>query len=148
MEPGTTVVLASISCGLASICVVLSLWCFARLSKLEAKTDSLEVHLPHKRVMEMEAAFDALSTSYDAQLQKNAEWKQAVHNSVQRMDNIMRRNEAAREQLLDGDGNLRDRSTEVDVVKGELPGGVAQQDAVAIGKQESLRLRYNKNRGL
>ncbi len=147
MEPGTTVVLASISCGLASICVVLSLWCFARLSKLEAKTDSLEVHLPHKRVMEMEAAFDALSTSYDAQLQKNAEWKQAVHNSVQRMDNIMRRNEAAREQLLDGDGNLRERSTEVDVVKGDLPES-SVLDPVAMGKQESLRLRYNKNRGL
>lgn len=147
METGTTVVLASISCGLASICVVLSLWCFARLSKLEAKTDSLEVHLPHKRVVEMEQAFDALSTSYDAQLQKNAEWKQAVHNSVQRMDNIMRRNEAAREQLLDGDGNLRERS--VDVVKGELPDGAdAAPDSVAIGKQESLRLRYNKNRGL
>ena len=96
--------------------------------------------------MEMEAAFDALSTSYDAQLQKNAEWKQAVHNSVQRMDNIMRRNEAAREQLLDGDGNLRERST-VDVVKGELP-EPAVVDAVAMGKQESLRLRYNKNRGL
>jgi len=147
VEPGTTVVLASISCGLASICVVLSLWCFARLSKLEAKTDNLEVHLPHKRVVEMEQAFDALSTSYDAQLQKNAEWKQAVHNSVQRMDNIMRRNEAAREQLLDGDGNLRERSTEVDVVKGDLPES-AMQDAVTIGKQESLRLRYNKNRGL
>ncbi|MEE8608032.1 MAG: hypothetical protein V3S55_10515 [Nitrospiraceae bacterium] len=147
MEPGTTVVLASISCGLASICVVLSLWCFARLSKLEAKTDSLEVHLPHKRVKEMEAAFDALSTSYDAQLQKNAEWKQAVHNSVQRMDNIMRRNEAAREQLLDGDGNLRERSTDVDVVKGDLPES-AVVDAVTMGKQESLRLRYNKNRGL
>jgi len=147
VEPGTTVVLASISCGLASICVVLSLWCFARLSKLEAKTDTLEVHLPHKRVVEMEQAFDALSTSYDAQLQKNAEWKQAVHNSVQRMDNIMRRNESAREQLLDGDGNLRERSTEVDVVKGELPLG-ADHDAVTIGKQESLRIRYNKNRGL
>lgn len=147
MEPGTTVVLASISCGLASICVVLSLWCFARLSKLEAKTDSLEVHLPHKRVVEMEQAFDALSTSYDAQLQKNAEWKQAVHNSVQRMDNIMRRNEAAREQLLDGDGNLRERS--VDVVKGELPvGAAAVPDDVVLGKQESLRLRYQKNRGL
>ncbi|MEE8538825.1 MAG: hypothetical protein V3S54_03340 [Woeseiaceae bacterium] len=139
--------MASISCGLASICVVLSLWCFARLSKLEAKTDSLEVHLPHKRVVEMEQAFDALSTSYDAQLQKNAEWKQAVHNSVQRMDNIMRRNEAAREQLLDGDGNLRERS--VDVVKGELSEGAgAVLDNVALGKQESLRLRYNKNRGL
>ncbi len=147
METGTTVVLASISCGLASICVVLSLWCFARLSKLEAKTDTLEVHLPHKRVVEMEQAFDALSTSYDAQLQKNAEWKQAVHNSVQRMDNIMRRNEAAREQLLDGEGNLRERS--VDVIKGELPEGVATApDNVALGKQESLRLRYNKNRGL
>jgi len=147
VEPGTTVVLASISCGLASICVVLSLWCFARLSKLEAKTDSLEVHLPHKRVVEMEQAFDALSTSYDAQLQKNAEWKQAVHNSVQRMDNIMRRNEAAREQLLDGDGNLRERS--VDVVKGELPDDAAAvPDGVVIGKQESLRLRYNKNRGI
>jgi len=147
VEPGTTVVLASISCGLASICVVLSLWCFARLSKLEAKTDAIEVHLPHKRVVEMEQAFDALSTSYDAQLQKNAEWKQAVHNSVQRMDNIMRRNEAAREQLLDGEGNLRERS--VDVVKGDLPDGVsAVGDPVAMGKQESLRLRYNKNRGL
>lgn len=95
----------------------------------------------------MEQAFDALSTSYDAQLQKNAEWKQAVHNSVQRMDNIMRRNEAAREQLLDGDGNLRERS--VDVVKGELPvGAAAVPDDVVLGKQESLRLRYQKNRGL
>ncbi len=97
--------------------------------------------------MEMEAAFDALSTSYDAQLQKNAEWKQAVHNSVQRMDNIMRRNEAAREQLLDGDGNLRER--DVDVVKGELPESAgAAGDPVMVGKQESLRIRYNKNRGL
>lgn len=146
MEPGTTVLLASISCGLASVCVVLSLWCFARLSKLEAKTDSLEVHLPHKRVVEMEQAFDALSTSYDAQLQKNAEWKQAVHNSVQRMDNIMRRNEQAREQLLDGDGNLRERS--VDVVKGEMPTGAAAADPVTVGKQEALRLRYNANRGI
>jgi len=145
VDPGTTVLLASISCGLASVCVVLSLWCFARLSKLEAKTDTLEVHLPHKRVVEMEQAFDALSTSYDAQLQKNSEWKAAVHNSVQRLDNIMRRNEAATEQLIDGDGNLRER--DVSVVKGKLP-ATETTDPVIVGKQESLRLRFNANRGI
>jgi len=145
VDPGTTVLLASISCGLASVCVVLSLWCFARLSKLEAKTDTLEVHLPHKRVVEMEQAFDALSTSYDAQLQKNSEWKQAVHNSVQRLDNIMRRNEQATEQLIDGDGNLRER--DVSVVKGKLPAADAT-DPVTHNKQEALRLRYNANRGI
>jgi len=145
VDPGTTVLLASISCGLASVCVVLSLWCFARLSKLEAKTDTLEVHLPHKRVVEMEQAFDALSTSYDAQLQKNSEWKQAVHNSVQRLDNIMRRNEQATEQLIDGDGNLRER--DVSVIKGKLPAETGT-DPVTVGKQEALRLRYNANRGI
>jgi len=145
VDPGTTVLLASISCGLASVCVVLSLWCFARLSKLEAKTDTLEVHLPHKRVVEMEQAFDALSTSYDAQLQKNSEWKQAVHNSVQRLDNIMRRNEQATEQLIDGDGNLRER--DVSVIKGKLPAETGV-DPVTVGKQEALRLRYNANRGI
>lgn len=147
MDPGTTLLLASISCGLASVCVVLSLWCFVRLSSLEAKTDALEVHLPHKRVVEMEQAFDALSTSYDAQLQKNAEWKQAVHNSVQRMDQIMRRNEEAREQLLDADGNLRERTP--GVVKGKLPVGVAtEEDPVGANKQEALRLRWKRNRGM
>lgn len=146
MDPQYTVLLASISCGLASVCVVLSLWSFARLSSLEAKTGTMETALPHKRVVEMEQAWEALNSAYDAQLQKNSEWKQAVHNSVQRMDNIMRRNEQAKEQLLDGDGNIRDQGP--DVVKGELPHPDAPEPTRVNDKQERLRQRYMKNRNL
>lgn len=141
-------VLASISCGLASCCVVLSLWSFVRLSRLEAKTNDLDDKLPPKRVREMEGAFDALNSAFDAHVQKNAEWKQSVHNSVQRMDQIMRRNEqATNAQLLDGDGNFEESP---DVVKGELPPETAAVavDHVKLGKQAALRLRYNQNRGI
>jgi len=42
-------IIASIACGLASTCVVLSLWSFIRLSKLESLFVSLDDKLPPKR---------------------------------------------------------------------------------------------------
>ncbi len=141
----TAFVLAAIACGLASTCVVLSLWSFVRLSKLEANFASLDDKLPPKRIRELEQGFDAMTDAFEVHQQKSAEWKQSVHNSVQRMDNIMRRNEAtAEKQLLDNDGNFQP-----DTVKGELPAGLAlETDPVGVSKQAALRLRYNKNRGL
>ena len=143
----TTVVLASIACGLASTCVVLSLWSFVRLSRLEANFATLDDKLPPKRVRELEQGFDALTDAFETHQQQNAAWKTAVHNSVQRMDNIMRRNEqAADKQLLDPAGNFQ----ETDTVKGELPAGLAleAEDPVGLSKQAALRFRYNKNRGV
>jgi len=138
-------IIASIACGLASTCVVLSLWSFIRLSKLEANFATLDDKLPPKRIRELEQAFDAMSDAFEGHQQKNAEWKQSVHNSVQRMDQIMRRNEEATSQVIASDGTLNE-----DIVKGELPAGLAmgEPDSVALGKQAALRLRYNKNRGL
>lgn len=145
MNSGFDLLLSSISCGLASICVVLSLWCFVRLSRLEAKTGLMETQLPHARVLELEQAFDALNSSMDAQVQKNAEWKQSVHNSVQRMDQIMRRTEEASTQLLNSDGSLNE-----DVVKGQLPAATVQQELIDVqgmSKQKALRLRYQAAHG-
>ncbi len=141
----TAFVLAAIACGLASTCVVLSLWSFVRLSRLEANFATLDDKLPPKRIRELEQGFDAMTDAFEVHQQKSAEWKQSVHNSVQRMDNIMRRNEAtAEKQLLDNDGNFQP-----DTVKGELPAGLAlEADPVGVSKQAALRLRYNKNRGL
>jgi len=145
MEPGTAFVLASIASGLASICVVLSLWSFIRLSRLEANFATLDDKLPPKRVRELEQGFDAMTDAFETHQQANAAWKQSVHNSVQRMDQIMRRNENASQHLLTEKGELQE-----DVVKGELPEGlgVATDDAVAVSKQAALRLRWNRNRGL
>jgi len=145
MDAGSSFLIASIACGLASCCVVLSLWSFIRLSKLEALFVSLDDKLPPKRIRELEQAFDAMADAFETHQQKNSAWKQAVHNSVQRMDQIMRRNEATSTQLLDGEGNLNE-----EVVKGELPEGLAlgEPDAVQASKQQALRLRYNRNRGI
>ena len=145
MEPGTAFVLASIASGLASICVVLSLWSFIRLSRLEANFTTLDDKLPPKRVRELEQGFDAMTDAFETHQQANAAWKQSVHNSVQRMDQIMRRNENASPNVLTEKGELAE-----DVVKGELPEGlaVATDDAVAVSKQAALRLRWNRNRGM
>ena len=138
-------VLGSIACGLASVCVVLSLWSFVRLSRVEANFATLDDKLPPKRVRELEQGFDAMTDAFEAHQKSNQAWKQSVHNSVQRMDQIMRRSEAATGKVLEEDGSLA-----AEVVKGELPAGLAlsEPDAVTIGKQEALRLRWNKNRGL
>jgi len=137
-------VLASIACGMSSVCVVLSLWSFVRLSKLEGNFATLDDKLPPKRIRELEQGFDAMTDAFETHQQQSKEWKQSVHNSVQRMDQIMRRNEATvASQVLDEDGNL------ATVVKGTLPEGIDLQpeDPVGLSKQAALRFRYNKNRG-
>jgi len=145
MDPQISFVLASIAAGLASVCVVLSLWSFVRQGKLEANVAALDDKLPPKRIAQLEAGFDAMVTAFEGLQQKNTEWKQSVHNSVQRMDQIMRRNEEAATQVLTPDGDLSP-----DVVKGELPAGLAagQPDVVTLSTQAALRHRWNKNRGL
>lgn len=144
MDPGTSFIVASIACGLASTCVILSLWSFIRLSKLEGNFATLDDKLPPKRIRELEQGFDAMTDAFESHQQKNTAWKQAVHNSVQRMDQIMRRNEESSTQVLAASGELNE-----DVVKGELPDGLAMSDAdpTAMSKQAALRFRYNKNRG-
>jgi len=145
MEPQISFVLASIACGLASVCVVLSLWSFVRLSRVEANFATLDDKLPPKRIAQLEQGFDAMVTAFEVLQQKNTEWKQSVHNSVQRMDQIMRRNEEAATQVLTPSGDLSE-----DVIKGELPPGLAmgEPDDVTLSKQAALRHRWNKNRGL
>jgi len=145
MDTGSSFILASIACGLASTCVVLSLWSFIRLSRLEGAVGNLDDKMPPKRIRELEGAFDAMTDAFESHQQKNQAWKQSVHNSVQRMDQIMRRNEETSTQVLTSSGELNE-----DVVKGELPPGLAlgEPDPVALSKQAALRLRYNKNRGV
>ncbi len=144
MDPQISFVLASIASGLASVCVVLSLWSFVRLSRVEGNLSELDTKLPPKRVREMEQAFDSLSSAFDSHVEQNQAWKGSVHNSVQRLDQIMRRNEKAADALIDENGVLT-----TDVVKGELPDvvKVPQMDPVTMSKQQALRHRYNKNRG-
>jgi len=145
MDPQISFVLASIAAGLASVCVVLSLWSFVRQGKLEANVANLDDKLPPKRVAQLEQGFDAMVTAFEGLQQKNTEWKQSVHNSVQRMDQIMRRNEEATQHVLTPDGELNE-----DIVKGELPPGLAmgEPDPVTLSKQAALRFRWNKNRGV
>jgi len=144
MDPQNAFVLASIAAGLASVCVVLSLWSFVRQGKLEAEVANLDDKLPPKRIAQLEQGFDSMVTAFEGLQQKNTEWKQSVHNSVQRMDQIMRRNEEAQKQVLTPEGELSE-----DVVKGELPAGLAmgEPDEVNLSKQAALRARWNKNRG-
>jgi len=145
MDPQNAFVLASIAAGLASVCVVLSLWSFVRQGKLEASVANLDDKLPPKRIAQLEQGFDSMVTAFEVLQQKNTEWKQSVHNSVQRMDQIMRRNEQAQTQVLTPEGELSE-----DVVKGELPAGLAMAapDDVTLSKQAALRHRWNKNRGV
>ncbi len=145
MDPQISFVLASIASGLASVCVVLSLWSFVRQGKLESHVDGLDDKLPPKRIAQLEQGFDSMVTAFEVLQQKNTEWKQSVHNSVQRMDQIMRRNEQAQQQVLTADGELSE-----DVVKGELPAGLAMDppDEITLSKQAALRHRWNKNRGI
>ena len=145
VDPQNAFITASIACGLASTCVVLSLWSFIRLSKLEGNFATLDDKLPPQRIRELEQGFDAMTDAFEGHQKKNLEWKQSVHNSVQRMDQIMRRNEEASTQVIESDGSLNE-----DIVKGELPAGLdlQPQDEVALSKQAALRLRYNRNRGM
>jgi len=145
MDPQISFVLASIAAGLASVCVVLSLWSFVRQGKLESNVANLDDKLPPKRIAQLEAGFDAMVTAFEGLQQKNTEWKQSVHNSVQRMDQIMRRNEQSQQAVLTPDGDLNE-----DIVKGDLPAGLAlgQPDEVTLSKQAALRHRWNKNRGV
>jgi len=144
MGPETSFVLASIASGLASICVVLALWSFVRLSRVEAQLSNLDDKLPPKRILELEGAFDHMTQAFDGLQKKNQEWKQSVHGSVQRMDQIMRRNEKASTQLLEEDGSLNE-----DIVEAPPPTGLTlEPDPVGASKQQALRMRWNKNRGV
>jgi hypothetical protein len=146
MDPQITAIVASVCAGLSAICVVLSLWNFVRSSRLEAQVDDLDTKLPHKRVVEMEQAVDSLIAHINGLEQKNTEFKQSVHNSVQRLDQIMRRNEKAAASLLDENGDLQ-----ADAVPGQLPPELVSQAPRQPGgqsKQQALRLRYNQNRGI
>jgi len=145
VDPQISFVLASIASGLASICVVLSLWSFVRLSRLEANFATLDDKLPPKRIAQLEGAFDSLTNGFENMQRKNQEWKGSVHNSVQRLDNIMRRNEAASTALLADDGTLNQ-----DQVAAPPPEGitVGVADEVELSKQAALRMRWNKNRGI
>lgn len=145
MDPQTSFVLASIACGLSSTCVVLSLWSFIRSSRLEASVEALETKLPPARVTELSQAFDGINQEFQSVLQKNKEWKQSVSNSVQRLDQVMRRNEQAATRIIDDTGELNP-----DIVKGELPPDIvsAPPPTGDLGKQASLRARWNKNRGM
>lgn len=145
MGAGSSFIIASIACGLASTCVVLALWSFVRLSKLEGAFATLDDKLPPVRIRELEGAFDKMTDAFETHQQKNTAWKQSVHNSVQRMDQIMRRNEESGKQVLDGEGNLT-----ADVVSAPPPEGIdlVGKDPVNLSKQAALRLRFNKNRGV
>jgi len=144
VDPQISFVLAAVSCGLASTCVVLSLWSFVRLSRVEVNFDTLDDKLPPIRIKELEAAFDAMTDSFEVHQQKNQEFKQSVGNSIQRLDQVMRRNEAASVRVIDGEGNLNE-----DSVPGKLPPEMATvTDEASISKQAALRLRYNRNRGI
>jgi len=144
MAPETSFVLASIASGLASVCVVLALWSFVRLSRVEAQLADLDSKLPAGRIVELEGAFDHMTTAFEGLQKKNQEWKQSVHGSVQRMDQIMRRNEKASTQLLEEDGSLNE-----DIVEAPPPTGLTlEPDPVGASKQQALRMRWNKNRGV
>jgi len=144
MGPETAFVLASIASALASVSVVLGLWSFIRLSRVEAQLADLDSKLPPKRILELEGAFDQMAQSYEGLQKKNQEWKQSVTGSIQRMDSIMRRNEKASVQLLEEDGSLNE-----DVVKAAPPEGlILEPDPVGASKQQALRMRWNKNRGV
>jgi len=143
MESGISLVIGAIAAGLASCCVVLSLWSFVRLSRLEVVLKGLESTLPPKRVQNLEQAFDALTDAFELMQKKNLEYKQSVHNSIQRMDQIMRRNESAA-AVVSPDGELNE-----DAVPGVLPPDLdTTPDEVGMSKQRALQLRWKKNRGL
>ncbi len=74
MDPGSSFIMASIACGLASTCVVLSLWSFIRLSRLEVVLPELFEKLPGKRIRELEQAFDAMTDAFETHQKKNLEW--------------------------------------------------------------------------
>ncbi len=144
MGPETAFVLASIASGLASVCVVLALWSFVRLSRVEAQLADLDSKLPPKRILELEGAFDHMTQAYEGLQKKNQEWKQSVTGSIQRMDSIMRRNEKASVQLLGEDGSLND-----DVVRAAPPEDLQTgDDPIGLSKQAALRMRWNKSRGV
>ncbi len=144
MGPETAFVLASIASGLASVCVVLALWSFVRLSRVEAQLADLDSKLPPKRILELEGAFDHMAQAFEGLQKKNQEWKQSVTGSIQRMDSIMRRNEKASTQVLEEDGSLN-----ADIVEAPPPTGLTlEADPVGASKQQALRMRWNKNRGV
>lgn len=146
MTPENTLTLAAVACGLASVCVVLSLWSFVRLSSLEARWKDLDAKLPPKRARELEEGFDSMVQAFEGLQQKNQEFKQSVHNSVNRLDQVMRRNEKAAAQLLDEDGNLRNGRDAPDFVP--APDPTRKLDPVATNKQAALRARWNASRGI
>lgn len=143
MTPENSVLIATISAGLSSVCVVLSLWTFARLAATEAKVADMTTKLPANRAAELEQGFDAMVTAFEVLQQKDQEFKQSVHNSVNRLDQVMRRNEKA-VALLDESGELKE---DTDFVPAPDPTGDAT-DGVSLNKQAALRARWNRNRGI
>lgn len=146
MTPYLAFIFASISFALSSVCLALALWAFVRLSRTQSELAALDAKLPPVRITELEASFDGLLAQFATSEQKNLEWKQSVHNSVQRLDQIMRRNEKAAADVLTADGELSD-----DVVKGEFPEEPVEQPKrgnVRITKQAELRKQFNANRGI
>ena len=145
MNPENALLIATIGAGLAAVCVVLSLWSFVRLSTLESRWRDLDAKLPPKRVRELEEAFDSMVQAFESLQAKNQEFKQAIHNSVNRLDQVMRRNEKA-VSLLDEQGNLNGDALP-DQVRAPAPPGEGV-DEVQSNKQAALRARWNRARGI
>ncbi len=62
---------------------------------LHRKHDAFELDLPESKLVEVEAWIRELKNQFDQLIQENTAHKSQVHRSIQRFDQIMRRNERA-----------------------------------------------------
>jgi hypothetical protein len=132
---------------------------YSGLISLQEKLSGLETDVPAPKLMELQALFGQLKEEFDGLLVANDKHRSQVHNSIQRFDAIMRRNEAAAKKLEADEGlqipeddaaaeqeisQLGDRSF-LEPASNGLPTAPTAQEG-PVERQRRLRERWFANR--
>jgi len=123
---------------------------FVRLNGVVARIDSVDVKLPNSALMEIQAMFSGLKAEFDQTLMQNDSFREKVKKEIQRVDQIMRRNEKAF-----GDRQQVDATGEEEDDDAKYPDQVPLEKAMpeladtsGMSKQQRLRAQWRANRGM
>ena len=136
---------------LANACVFGLLYhsLFVRLNAVSTRTDSLDTKLPNSALMEIQTMFSGLKAEFDQTLMQNDSFRERVKKEIQRVDQVMRRNERAfkdRQEVNATEAEEDDESKYPDQVPLEQA-SMLSPDAGKMTKQQRLRAQWAANRG-
>ncbi len=103
------------------------------LKRVEGLVDILETKVPEARLQELESTISAFRIRIDKSGLENDAYREAVHKSMQRFDNIMRRNERA----LIGKAEKTLTEDEADDTPDEIPLGDHPPPSTKTGSRPS-----------